>query len=116
MAVVLSRRGFLGGVLASVSVAALPLPEVASTVVRTAQPIVAPVVPKFHVILDEVGYYMPDDLGLLADAFRFELCARVDVEAEASDPAEVGRACVAALKSGLAGQGVRQEASANPAI
>ncbi|MCV9964523.1 hypothetical protein OIU34_21775 [Pararhizobium sp. BT-229] len=111
MAVVLSRRGFLGGVLASMSIAALPLPDVASNAVRTAEPLTAPVVPQpFHVILDEFGYYMPDDLGSLADALRFELCANVDVETELSESADVGRACVAALRNSLDGRGMPQEA------
>lgn len=106
-----SRRGFLKGLLASVSIAALPLPEIVSGAIQTSEPLAVPFnPPPFRIILDEVGYYMPDDIDLFADAFQFELCAPLDGETELSEPAEIGRACVAALKDRLAGRGVQQEA------
>lgn len=80
MAVGFSRRGFLKGVLASVSITALTR-----------------------------GCLKRRSDGL-ADAFRCELCAPVDVEAALSEPADVGRAYVAALKDSLSGRGMPQEA------
>jgi hypothetical protein len=94
-----SRRGFLRGLLASASVAVLPLPEFVAPIVRTVEPLAAPVAhPPFYVVLDEVGYYMPDGLGALANTLRIELYNAVQVETEIEAPTEIGRAFVASMR------------------
>jgi hypothetical protein len=61
MPVNFSRRGFLGGLLASASVAALPFPEVTSPVVHGVESLAGVVPPApFHFIYDGIAYYMTD--------------------------------------------------------